>query len=45
MNFSFVVLLAGQGPLVSLDPELIGTSALHDLSIISTAGKAVDGVL
>jgi hypothetical protein len=41
MNFSFAVLLAGQGPLVSLDPELIMTSALHDASMISTAGKAV----
>lgn len=34
-NFRFAVLLAGRGPLVSLDPDLLMTPALHDASAIS----------
>ncbi len=41
-NFCFAVLLAGQGPLVSLDPELIMTPALHDASTISSGGHGVE---
>ena len=34
-NFRFAVLLAGRGPLVSLDPDLIMTPALHDAASMS----------
>ena len=34
-KFRFAVLLAGRGPLVSLDPELIMTPAFHDAAAMS----------
>lgn len=36
-NFRFAVLLAGRGPLVSLDPELVMTPGLVDASCISVS--------
>ncbi|KFZ19463.1 hypothetical protein V501_00646 [Pseudogymnoascus sp. VKM F-4519 (FW-2642)] len=30
LNFRFAVIMAGRGPLVSMDPELVMTSAFHD---------------
>lgn len=42
-NFRFAVLLAGRGPLVSLDSELIMTPALPDASAMSL-GSYEDGV-
>lgn len=34
-NFRFAILLAGRGPLVSLDPDLIMSPALHDAASLS----------
>ncbi len=39
-NFRFAVLMAGRGPLVELEPELVRTPGLVDASSLSAAGPA-----
>jgi hypothetical protein len=41
LNFRFAVLMAGRGPLVSMDPELVMTPAFHDAATPSLSGYDV----